>query len=117
MVIFFAQITHKDMINIWGGNLATFKVNFRIYVLFCIFVKKQGFNSFSSIGRVKIFSSKSRKIFVKRQPHLLNVGLLRGQLPGILGAGGAMSTGSSIWEKSLSSGALTMVPGQSLSAG
>ncbi len=36
---------------------------------FCIFVKKQGSNLFSSNGRVKIFSSESRIFFVKKQPH------------------------------------------------
>ena len=40
-----------------------------LYLTF--FVKKQGSNPFSSIGRVKIFSSESRKIFVKKQPHLV----------------------------------------------
>ncbi len=39
-------------------------------VLFYIFVKKEGSNPFSSNGRVKIFSSESRKFFVKKQPHL-----------------------------------------------
>ncbi len=38
-------------------------------VLFYIFVKKEGSNPFSSNGRVKIFSSESRKFFVKKQPH------------------------------------------------
>ncbi len=44
-------------------TLAIFKVNFRIYVLLCIFVKKQGFNSFSSIGRVKIFFVRKQENF------------------------------------------------------
>ncbi len=39
-------------------------------MLLCIFVKKQGSNKFSSNGKVKIFSSESRKFFVKKQPHL-----------------------------------------------
>ena len=39
------------------------------YMLFCFFVKKQGSKQFSSNGRVKIFSSESRKSFVKKQPH------------------------------------------------
>ena len=45
---------------------AIFEINCGI---FCIFVKKQGSTLFSSIGRVKIFSSKSRIFFVKKQPH------------------------------------------------
>ncbi len=46
-----------------------FERNFGIYILFCIFVKKQSCNLFLSIGRVKIFSSESRKFFVKKQPY------------------------------------------------
>ncbi len=38
-------------------------------MLFCIFVKKQGSNQFSSNGKVKLFSSESMKIFAKKQPH------------------------------------------------
>ncbi len=38
-------------------------------LLFYIFVKKEGSNPFSSNGRVKIFSSESRKFFVRKQPH------------------------------------------------
>ena len=37
--------------------------------MFCIFVNWQGSKLFSSNGRVKLFSSESRKIFVKKQPH------------------------------------------------
>ena len=52
-------------------NLLIFEKDGRIYILFNIFNKKQGSNLFLSIGRVKIFSSESRKIFVKKQPHHL----------------------------------------------
>ena len=55
------------------------------YMLFCIFVKKQGSKLFSSIGRVKIFSSKSRKIFVKKQPHRRGRGGRGGRKPSSLG--------------------------------
>ncbi len=65
--VFLAQLTHKDIIIVW--KICYIEVNFRIYVP-CIFVKKQGFNSFSSIGRVEIFLLESKKNFVKRQPHL-----------------------------------------------